>query len=195
MNKYKGAVVFFIGILGVFIACNSTAVLPNQVYNQALHDSIDARILDTFIVNHTQLASIPLGGITKTASGLRYVIVSDTGKKITPTGFSNVTLSYSLRIPGQGGSAVNILDSIPNPISNVGYNVNPLHNTIPGLVEGIELIHQGGHILLFIPSSQGFRDQAVNLSFLHQDQTTTLFTIPPNSVLIFNLTLTNVASF
>lgn len=189
-------------ILGViscyFMGCTGVTQIPGNNYNKAFHDSIDKKILDTLIANHIathkSLGGIYLDSIKTSPSGLRFLKVSDTGaiKGMTLTGFSNVTFSYSIRIPGVPG----IVDSVPTlGLSAVGYTVNPLRSTFPGLVEGIEQIHQGGHILLFIPSSIAFQDRIVNLSYLHADQTQTQYTVQPNSILIYNLTLTSASSF
>jgi len=184
-------------VLVIMMSCVGKAPAPGQSYNKAYHDSIDKIKLDTFITNHPILAGIPINPskIIKdsSGSGLRYLIVSDTStqKKYLPNGFSNVTFSYSIRVLGKSG----IVDSIPNGVSTGGYNINPLSSTFTGLVQGIEHIHQGGHILLFIPSSIAFQDQAVDLSYTHLDQTVTLYTIPPNSVLVYNLTLTSVLPY
>jgi hypothetical protein len=187
--------VFFLLFVSIFFwACTPNAVVnPNTPYNYAQHDSIDGKVIDTFIQHHPILAGISLNHVVTSTTGLRYQIVLDTGK-IAPNKNSNVTFSYSLRIPGVAGTN-GIIDSVPSVLSNVGYNVNPLSNTISGLVEGIQYIHNGGHILLFIPSALGFQDQSVNFSYLQGNQTTVLYTVPPNSVLVYNLNLTSVLAF
>ncbi len=174
----------FCGAKFLLDGCSSKKIQPDQVYNKAYHDSVDAKILDTFIANHPVLAGDTLKSVMTTSSGLRYCIIQDTGTT-APTSLSNVTFSYSIRIP----SISRVLDSVPNPFSTSGYNITPLGNTFAGLSEGIQLIHNQGHIILFIPSSLGFRDERVNLSYTQLDQTILSFSIPPNSVLIYNIYL------
>jgi len=192
-----------IGIVsGFFFACTSTPVSPNSSgYNTATQYKLDSATLDTFIAHHPVIGGIPVKNVIKLSSGLRYIIVADTAKDTVknprPTNFSNVTFSYSIRVPGAAGvSGTNgLVDSIPSVLNTVGYNVNPLGNTIQGLVQGLKLIHQKGHILLFIPSILGFQNQSVNLSYLQGNQTTILYTVPINSDLIYNVNLTSVLSY
>lgn len=189
--------VFFLSL--IFWSCkNGTSTLPSSPYNYAYHDSIDGIKIDTFIQHHPILAGIKLTNVIKSStSSLRYLIVSDTGalnSKILTNKNSNVTFSYSLRIPGVAGTN-GLIDTVPSSISTIGYNVNPLSNTIYGITEGLQYIHQGGQILLFIPSTLGFRDQSVNFSYLQGNQTTIVYTVPPNSVLVYNITLSSVLAY
>jgi len=184
--------IFFGSIL--FWSCSLNNTNPTNTYNAAYHDSIDAKVIDTFIQHHPVLAGITLNKIVKSSTGLRYQIISDSVNAVKPTNYSNVTFSYSIRIPGVAGTK-GLIDTVPSSLSNAGYNVNPLGNTISGISEGLQYIHKGGHILLFIPSSLGFKDQSVNYSYLQGNQTTIVYTVPPNSVLIYNITLTQVLAY
>ncbi len=185
-KRLQDMAVFFTFIsLVYFLSCKSKSSGAN--YNPTLHNMMDSIALNTFIANNPVIDGISLQNIKTLPSGLRYLIVSDTGRIITDS-LSSVIFSYSLRIPNVNG----IIDSVPNSFSSVGRSLSPLGNSFPGLVKGLELIHEGGRIFLFIPSSLGFEYYPVTVSYVLANQTTLNYTIPPNTPLIYEITLTSV---
>lgn len=109
-------------------------------------------------------------GIKTTASGLQYQILKEgTGKK--PTVDSTVKVNYEGKL-------------VDGTVFDSSYQRNepvefPLKGVIPGWIEGIPLIKEGGSIMLYIPANLAYGEQG-NQS------------IPPNSVLIFKVDLLQV---
>ncbi len=104
------------------------------------------------------------------ASGFYYQIIS-TGSNATPNLCSSVTVTYK----GQLMSG-KIFDQQNNVLFTLG-------SLIDGWKKGLPLIKNGGEIKLFIPPTLGYGSNSVN---------TPTDTIPPNSVLIFDINLLNV---
>ena len=110
-------------------------------------------------------------GVYTTYSGLQYeIIVEGTGKQ--PSIHDYVKVHYTgFVIDGT------IFDSSHEDGEPVEF---PLQGVIPGWSEGLQLMREGGKILLFIPSALAYGTQgAGNI-------------IPPNSVIIFQVELLEV---
>lgn len=104
---------------------------------------------------------------TKHSSGMYYQVVNP-GSGVTPTAISKVTVTYTGKF--LSGSQ---FDQSSTPIS---FNLNQV---IEGWTVGIPLISKGGKIKLIIPSSMAYGCNGAR-------------TIPPNSVLFFEVDLLDV---
>jgi FKBP-type peptidyl-prolyl cis-trans isomerase FkpA len=95
-----------------------------------------------------------------------YYKILDEGEGVVPGPCSQVTVAYKGELTNgtvfQQSSFVTILDRL-----------------VDGWQEGIPLIKKGGQILLYIPPSLAYGSTGNSV-------------IPPNSILIFDITLTNV---
>lgn len=106
-------------------------------------------------------------GVKTTASGLQYEIIKQgTGKQATAN--STVQVNYE-------GKLVDgtVFDSSYTRGQPAEF---PLSGTIPGWIEGIPLLKEGGSIMLYVPAKLAYGEQ--------ENQA-----IPPNSVLIFKVDL------
>lgn len=104
---------------------------------------------------------------SSTASGLYYVI-DEEGNGARPNSTSNVNVKYKGYFTNG-----NVFDQ-----NTAGITFN-LQSVISGWTEGIPLFKEGGKGMLLIPSKLGYGDRTVG-------------SIPPNSVLIFDIELVNV---
>lgn len=104
---------------------------------------------------------------SSTASGLYYVI-DEEGNGVRPNSTSNVNVKYKGYFTNG-----NVFDQ-----NTAGITFN-LQSVISGWTEGIPLFKEGGKGMLLIPSKLGYGDRTVG-------------SIPPNSVLIFDIELVNV---
>lgn len=106
-------------------------------------------------------------GVKTTASGLQYEIIKQgTGKQATAN--STVQVNYE-------GKLVDgtVFDSSYTRGQPAEF---PLSGTIPGWIEGIPLLKEGGSIMLYVPAKLAYGEQGNQA-------------IPPNSVLIFKVDL------
>lgn len=161
------------------------------VYNPIPHDAVDIPVIEKFLAANSRLDTIVLNHVKKSDSTqLRYMIVpnprGDSSRNHQPTLDSGVVFNYTLRRLSKPGT---LIDSVGAP----GYSVTPLSQTLPCLVEGIKYLHRGQRILLFVPSSLGFRDNPTDVTYnlITGEQRTT--TVMPNTVLIFDVTLTRIS--
>lgn len=104
---------------------------------------------------------------SSTASGLYYVI-DEEGNGVRPNSTSNVNVKYKGYFTNG-----NVFDQ-----NTAGITFN-LQSVISGWTEGIPLFKEGGKGMLLIPSKLGYGDRTVG-------------SIPPNSVLIFDIELVDV---
>lgn len=108
--------------------------------------------------------------IKTTASGLQYQILKEgTGK--TPTAQSTVKVNYEGKLVD--GTVFDSSFARKEPVEL------PLGSTIPGWIEGLPLIKEGGSMMLYVPAKLGYGEQSVG-------------SIPANSVLIFKIELIEV---
>lgn len=116
----------------------------------------------TFLAENAKKA-----GVKTTASGLQYEILKEgTGKQATAN--STVKVNYE-------GKLVDgtVFDSSYTRGQPAEF---PLSGTIPGWIEGIPLLKEGGSIMLYVPAKLAYGEQGNQA-------------IPPNSVLIFKVDL------
>ena len=109
-------------------------------------------------------------GVVTTASGLQYKITKE-GTGAHPTASSMVTVHYK-------GQLINntVFDSSYDRGEPIEFQLNQV---IPGWTEGLQLMKEGGKATLYIPSNLGYGEQTAG-------------SIPPNSVLIFDVELIKV---
>ncbi|SGY95564.1 Peptidyl-prolyl cis-trans isomerase [Moritella viscosa] len=111
-------------------------------------------------------------GITTTESGLQYeVLTAGTGKQATPD--DTVTVHYT-------GSLLNgnVFDSSVERGEPATFALN---RVIPGWTEGVALMNVGSKYKLYIPSELGYGAQGAGAD------------IPPNSTLVFEVELLEIA--
>lgn len=107
-------------------------------------------------------------GVKTTASGLQYKVLAEgTGK--TPDVSSTVMVKYK-------GTTIDgtVFDEQKEPIAL------PLANIIPGWTEGLQLMKEGGKVMLYIPSDLAYGEMGAGNK------------IAPNSTLIFEIELVSV---
>lgn len=121
----------------------------------------DQKIIENYIEDNNIDA-------TKTESGLWYHI-DPQGTGVSPTLEDEITVFYKGYLTD--GEVFDETDTMPSSM--------PLAFTIEGWREGLQLLNEGGSILLLIPSDMGYGDRHIG-------------NIPPNSVLIFEVTLVKV---
>jgi FKBP-type peptidyl-prolyl cis-trans isomerase len=110
-------------------------------------------------------------GVKVTASGLQYKIINPgSAKKPKPT--DEVTVHYKgTLIDGK------VFDS---SIERGQPATFPLNGVIPGWTEGLQLIGEGGKMILYIPSILAYGEKGMGA------------TIPPNSALVFEVELVKI---
>ena len=104
-------------------------------------------------------------GVKTTESGLQYKVLKE-GKGKTPTPTDTVRVTYK-------GTLIDgtVFDEQQEPISF------PLANIIPGWIEGLQLMKEGGSMELYIPSDLAYGE-----------------IIKPNSTLVFRIDLVEVVA-
>jgi FKBP-type peptidyl-prolyl cis-trans isomerase FkpA/FKBP-type peptidyl-prolyl cis-trans isomerase FklB len=116
----------------------------------------------TFLIENAKKA-----GVKTTASGLQYEIIKQgTGKQATAN--STVKVNYEGKLVD--GTVFDSSYARGEPAEF------PLAGTIPGWIEGIPLLKEGGSIMLYVPAKLAYGEQGNQA-------------IPPNSVLIFKVDL------
>ncbi|WP_111895851.1 FKBP-type peptidyl-prolyl cis-trans isomerase [Acinetobacter sp. MB5] len=116
----------------------------------------------TFLAENAKKA-----GVKTTASGLQYEIIKQgTGKQATAN--STVKVNYEGKLVD--GTVFDSSYARGEPAEF------PLAGTIPGWIEGIPLLKEGGSIMLYVPANLAYGEQGNQA-------------IPPNSVLIFKVDL------
>jgi FKBP-type peptidyl-prolyl cis-trans isomerase len=86
-------------------------------------------------------------GVQKTASGLHYRI-TDKGFGKPPTADSTILVSYTARLPtGEH------IESLSRPRVRTS-----VHDLLPGLAEGVQLISPRGKALIYVPPALSFGD-------------------------------------
>lgn len=109
-------------------------------------------------------------GVVTTASGLQYQVLQE-GKGVKPKASSEVKVHYEGKlIDGT------VFDSSLKRGEPLAFALNQV---IPGWTEGLQLMQEGAKYRLFIPAKLGYGSQDMG-------------TIPPNSTLIFDVTLIKV---
>ncbi|MBS1915529.1 MAG: FKBP-type peptidyl-prolyl cis-trans isomerase [Bacteroidetes bacterium] len=111
-------------------------------------------------------------GITATLnpSGFYYQVITP-GTGATPGVCSHIDVTYTGKLPNG-----NVFDQQTNVFFTLG-------SLIEGWKKGVPLVKSGGQIKLYLPPTLGYGSSEVNTG-------TTV--IPPNSILLFNISLLNV---
>lgn len=138
-----------------------------EKYTQQLQQKAasQSKTNDSFLTENAKKS-----GIKTTASGLQYQIIKEgTGK--VPTANSTVKVNYEGKLTD--GKVFDSSFARKEPVEL------PLGSTIPGWIEGLPLIKEGGSMMLYVPAKLGYGEQAVG-------------SIPANSVLIFKIDLIQV---
>lgn len=179
-------------LAAILSSCKKGGSEVTAPYIASIHDAIDTPAIKAYLSSHTTLDTIVLNNVKKSDSTqLRYMLVplarGDSSHNPHPTIDSGVVFNYSLRILSRN-SAGAIIDSVGTP----GYSVSPLNETLPGISEGIQYLHRGQRILLFLPSSLGFRDNPTDVTYNMLTGAQKVTIVPANSILIFDITLTGV---
>ena len=110
-------------------------------------------------------------GVTTTASGLQYEIVQ-AAKGAQPKATDVVTVHYEGKLTD--GTVFDSSIQRGSPIDL------PVNGVIPGWVEGLQLMHVGEKVKLYIPSELAYGEQSPSPA------------IPANSVLVFDLELIGI---
>lgn len=110
-------------------------------------------------------------GVTTTASGLQYEIVQ-ASKGAQPKATDVVTVHYEGKLTD--GTVFDSSIQRGSPIDL------PVNGVIPGWVEGLQLMHVGEKVKLYIPSELAYGEQSPSPA------------IPANSVLVFDLELIGI---
>ena len=110
-------------------------------------------------------------GVTTTASGLQYEIVQ-AAKGAQPKATDVVTVHYEGKLTD--GTVFDSSIQRGSPIDL------PVSGVIPGWVEGLQLMHVGEKVKLYIPSELAYGEQSPSPA------------IPANSVLVFDLELIGI---
>jgi FKBP-type peptidyl-prolyl cis-trans isomerase FkpA len=151
-----------LGLLLIVLIFTSCFKSPQCQYDPCMYSATTADIaaLQQYIDTNSIVA-------TQHCSGVFYRIESEgTGK--TPTACSDITVQYKGYLTDG-----TVFDQATSPVSfNLGGLITGWKNTIP-------LIKAGGRIVLYIPPSLGYGNQAAG-------------TIPANSILIFEVDLIDV---
>lgn len=140
----------------------------NQITNpqeEALNQAkIDQKLIETYLAENEIEAN-------KTSEGIYFEIQKEGNQDKKPDINSNVSVQYV-------GKLLNgtTFDRSP-PDENVSF---PLNRVILGWQKGIPLIGEGGEVKLVLPSGMAYGKAAVGNK------------IPPNSVLVFDVTLETV---
>ena len=150
------------------IAGNQSLDCTINLYD--VNNSLDFE--DVFVKKYIQTNN--LTGLTKTSTGLYYQI-------ITPgTGIAPITLSSTITAISKGkltnGTVFDQNDSSKPIVGVLGSSF------IPGWQEGLPLIKKGGKIRLIIPPSLGYGTKGNGAK------------IPPNSILDFDVEVTEVSN-
>lgn len=115
------------------------------------------------------------GSVQSHPAGFYYKIVSP-GSGQAPAANSRITIYYKGTLPNG-----NVFDQTGTPANYQSGNpvTFSLNQLIPGWQVGLPLIKPGGTIILYLPPNLGYGAQGAG-------------SIPPNSVLIFEITLVSV---
>jgi len=117
-------------------------------------------------------------GVITLAGGLQYKVISTNPSGDMPTDSSSVSVIYTGSLIG--GTVFDDSRDHPDPgtTDETSFNVTQV---VPGFAEALKLMHVGDHITVYIPANLAYGTQG---SFP---------AVPPNSVIIFDLTLVSIS--
>jgi len=154
-------------IKGVEVSQEQYSMVMNSYMEKRtqLQLTANAKIGEEFLANNAKAE-----GVQVTESGLQYKIVKEGGVK--PSATDTVEVNYEGKnLDGE------VFDSSYERGETATF---PLDRVIPGWTEGMQLVGEGGEIMLWIPASLAYGERAVNEK------------IGPNSTLIFKVELVKV---
>ncbi len=143
----------------------------NDVFNAYLEKRHNYTLLENKAKGDKFLAAnLKKAGVNVTESGLQYKIIEE-GNEVKPTPVDTVWVKYK-------GTLIDgtVFDETPEDADPVRF---PLNGVVSGWTEGLQLIGEGGHIELYVPSSLAYGEQGRP-------------GIDPNSTLIFDVVLEKV---
>ncbi|MGB5484737.1 FKBP-type peptidyl-prolyl cis-trans isomerase [Parasphingorhabdus sp.] len=108
-------------------------------------------------------------GVVTTASGLQYKMIKP-GEGIPPTATDTALVKYEGRL--RDGTIFDANEQTPMPVGGV----------VPGFSEALQLMQKGGEYRIWIPSNLAYGEASPSAE------------IPPNSLLIFEITLLDYIS-
>ena len=144
----------------------------NRVFNSYLEKRHNYKLLANKEAGEKFLAAnLKKAGVEATESGLQYKIIEPGNPDLMPTPQDTVEVRYR-------GTLIDgtIFDETAEGADPARF---PLKSVVPGWTEGLQLIGEGGHILLYIPS---------NLAYGEGGRPG----IEPNSTLLFDVELVRV---
>lgn len=144
----------------------------NEVFNGYLEKRHNLVALENKAASDEFLSKNALrDGVQTTASGLQYEII-EAGNDVKPGPADQVKVNYvGTLIDGT------VFDQTPEGSEPIALS---LAQVIPGWTEGLQLIGEGGHIKLYIPSNLAYGEQGGGQ------------VIGPNSAIIFDVKLSEV---
>jgi FKBP-type peptidyl-prolyl cis-trans isomerase FkpA len=156
----------FIILSAVCISCSKKDEACNIPDSTIIASAAETANVETY------LTGAGITGAIKHPSGFYYKITqSGTGAAIV-----NLCSIVSVKYAGKLTNGTYFDPTTPGTTSSASFR---LGDVIPGWQKGLPLISSGGKITLYIPPSLGYGSAAVG-------------TIPPNSILIFDIELVSV---
>ncbi len=147
---------FFIFGLVALLACDD----KGNAFDEVARFNADVKKIDDFLEATGAIA-------VKDNSGVRVVITDLGAEGLPPTRDQRVSFDFKGALFSTGS------------VFEEGTAEGVLHNSMPGLVEGLEILPEGSKAKLYIPSTMGFGNI---------DRTG----VPANSILVYEVDLTNV---
>ncbi|OAO05099.1 FKBP-type peptidyl-prolyl cis-trans isomerase [Parasphingorhabdus sp.] len=108
-------------------------------------------------------------GVETTASGLQYKVIKP-GEGLSPTASDTALVKYEGRL--RDGTVFDANEQTPMPVGGV----------VPGFSEALQLMQKGGEYRIWIPSELAYGEASPSPN------------LPPNSLLIFDVTLMDFIS-
>ena len=176
-NGAPGAAnILYSGPVGLSVGGGDTGVQENQFWVPRLHQIFfdpAAAAKNLADGNAFLAANKHKPGVITVPDGLEYRVLSSNPSGEQPTDTSQVTVNYS-------GTYINgmVFDTSAEHGGPQTFGVNEV---IPGFSEALKLMHVGDHLQIFLPSGLAYGPQGESP------------TIPPNSVLIFDVELLAVS--
>jgi FKBP-type peptidyl-prolyl cis-trans isomerase FkpA len=170
INNLRMKKILLVSLVAVIVAqsCLKGNDTPAYQCDPNTYDSCALKASASEITDvENYLTSNNITGAVKHCSGLYYKI-TDSGTGVKPTVCSVITVRYTGKLTNG-----NIFDQASSPVS---FN---LSQVIRGWINGLPYLKKGGSMTLYIPPALGYGNQQVG-------------TIPPNSMLIFDVNLVDV---